>query len=56
MAKHPFKLFIVGVNKKALQNTVRLKNPPALYLYATRYLLERVSWFVAENGGRVECY
>lgn len=44
----------VGVNKRELTDTEKLKQSPALYLYASRFLLERVSWFVSANGGRVD--
>lgn len=50
----PFTRMFVGVYKPDI-TSAKLKTPPALYLYVTRYLLERVSWFVDDQGGRVDC-
>lgn len=54
MSDAPVTLSYVAVNKQRLTATQKLKKPPALYFYATRYLVERISWFAAENGGRVD--
>lgn len=50
----PFCLMYVGVYKPDISSE-KLKKTPGLYLYTTRYLLERVSWYVDDNGGRVDC-
>lgn len=55
IAKAPILIISVGVDKQRLAQTVKLREPPGLYLYATRYLLERVSWLVGDAGGRVDC-
>lgn len=45
----------VAINKRKLDKTETLRKPPALYFWATRLLLERVSWFVDDNNGLVDC-
>jgi len=54
IASKPLCCMFVGVYKPDITSS-KLKTPPGLYLYATRYLLERVSWFVGDQGGRVDC-
>lgn len=53
--KEPATVCVVAARKPGFNRTSRLQKPPALYLYVTRYLLERVSWFVDDQGGRVDC-
>lgn len=47
-----FRCTFVAVNKQALGNDTPLKQRPFLYNYCTRYLLERVSWLVADYKGK----
>ena len=54
VAGEPITVVVIGINKKAVTVSF-LKRSPALYLYATRLLLERVSWFVGDAGARVDC-
>ncbi|MDH7478692.1 MAG: DUF3800 domain-containing protein [Syntrophomonadaceae bacterium] len=48
-------IIVVGFDKKNLGASKQLKKHPGLYLYTTRYLLERVSWFAVSQKGRVDC-
>jgi len=44
----------VAICKARLQTGTCIRNADALYMYATRFLLERVSWYVDDLGGTVE--
>ncbi|SFR16850.1 DUF3800 domain-containing protein [Desulfoscipio geothermicus] len=52
--KGHFKIIGIGINKTRLISTDVLKNEKQfLYNYATRYLLERISWLVDEYKRKV---
>ena len=52
VTNEPIKFVSVCVDKPRLTQRY-LRQPPALYWYATRYLMERISWYVDDQGGRV---
>ena len=52
VTNEPIKFISICVDKSKLTQSY-LRQPPALYWYATRYLAERISWHVDGQGGRV---
>ncbi len=49
----PFCACLVAMDKLAMRSQTALVHQGALYFYALRLLLERVTWFVDDAGGRV---
>jgi len=47
----PFCLIAVGMNKRHIWRSTAIADAHYLYQYATRLLLERVTWHVAAHGG-----
>lgn len=54
LAGQPIWVSAVAMNKRGLQRSDKLQQPPALYLYATRFLLERVTGWIDLQGGTCE--
>lgn len=50
--KSYFRCIYVGIYKPDLHEDSPLKAKGRLYRYCTRYLLERITWFAAEYGGK----
>lgn len=50
-----FTFITVGMDKFEINPESKLREYPALYLYAARFLMERVSWFVDSHDGVVNC-
>lgn len=44
---------IIAIDKTSLGPATALAKQGALYFYALRFLLERVTWFVDDSGGKV---
>lgn len=49
----PFTVCLVAIDKQSVNASSPLTQQGATYFYALRLVLERVTWFVAEAGGRV---
>jgi len=54
LAAQPFCQVSVGIWKRGISQTSRLTQSDFLYRYAVRFLLERVTWYVDDQGGRVK--
>lgn len=48
-----FRCTYVAMKKEALGEDTRLKIRPLLYNYCTRYLLERITWLIGDQRGKV---
>ena len=54
LATRPFCQVAVGVWKPGIRSSSHLTQADFLYRYAVRFLLERVTWYVADRKGRVQ--
>ena len=54
LSGEPFTFCLVAFDKSALKGNSALVQQGATYFYALRLLLERVTWFVDEAGGKVD--
>ena len=53
LKEQPFCQISVGIWKTQLDRTAFICQPDNLFRYASRLLLERISWYVDDKGGRV---
>lgn len=49
----PFKLVVIAIQKTRVYANSHLGDHQTFFRYTTRFLLERVSWYVSDNNGRV---
>ena len=53
LASEPILISTVAMCKKRLDRPSTIRNWQSLYFYTTRFLLERVSWYIDDAGGTV---
>jgi hypothetical protein len=55
LARYPFVFSVVALWKPQITSPF-LKQPPALYNYGCRYLIERLSWYAAGRGRQLDLF